>query len=207
MLSLTYEIRRSGLPGSNCDHDIYNVIDALAEQPVDLPLARLRRTWRLRRYLVPAASLRRLPPYRGHRQVRRRTAMGHGKSAKSGGLVFGICNGFEILCESGHAFPARLMRNAGAQALHLQAGPFPHRDNRFPLHPWHRARPRPADAHRPHGRQRILRPRDARNVEGAGSHRSSAMPRHRARSPLRPIPMAHWTTLQACSAKAGTSSA
>jgi phosphoribosylformylglycinamidine synthase len=35
-----------------------------------------------------------------------------GKFAKSGGLVLGICNGFQILCESG-LLPGALMRNIG----------------------------------------------------------------------------------------------
>ena len=34
------------------------------------------------------------------------------KFAAEGGLVFGICNGFQILCESG-LLPGALMRNAG----------------------------------------------------------------------------------------------
>ena len=34
------------------------------------------------------------------------------KFAADGGLVFGICNGFQILCESG-LLPGALMRNAG----------------------------------------------------------------------------------------------
>ena len=38
--------------------------------------------------------------------------------AGRGGLVLGVCNGFQILCESG-LLPGVLMRNAGA-ALHLQ---------------------------------------------------------------------------------------
>jgi len=36
------------------------------------------------------------------------------KFARSGGLVLGICNGFQILCESG-LLPGALMRNAGLQ--------------------------------------------------------------------------------------------
>ena len=41
------------------------------------------------------------------------------KFAKSGGLVLGICNGFQILCEAG-LLPGALMRNA-RPTLHLQA--------------------------------------------------------------------------------------
>jgi phosphoribosylformylglycinamidine synthase subunit PurQ / glutaminase len=36
------------------------------------------------------------------------------KFAQSGGLVLGICNGFQILCESG-LLPGALVRNAGLQ--------------------------------------------------------------------------------------------
>jgi phosphoribosylformylglycinamidine synthase subunit PurQ / glutaminase len=35
-----------------------------------------------------------------------------GKFAAAGGLVLGICNGFQILCES-HLLPGALLRNAG----------------------------------------------------------------------------------------------
>jgi phosphoribosylformylglycinamidine synthase len=36
--------------------------------------------------------------------------------AKKGGNVFGVCNGFQILCES-HLLPGALLRNAGQQFL------------------------------------------------------------------------------------------
>ena len=43
--------------------------------------------------------------------------------AESGGLVLGICNGFQILCEAG-LLPGALMRNAGqryiCRQLHLR---------------------------------------------------------------------------------------
>ena len=38
------------------------------------------------------------------------------KFAQSGGLVLGICNGFQILCESG-LLPGALVRNAGLQFI------------------------------------------------------------------------------------------
>ena len=55
------------------------------------------------------------------------------KFAASGGLVMGICNGFQILCESG-LLPGALMRNAGqryiCRHLHLRTettdSPFTH---------------------------------------------------------------------------------
>jgi len=39
-----------------------------------------------------------------------------GKFASSGGLVIGICNGFQILCEAG-LLPGALMRNAGLKYI------------------------------------------------------------------------------------------
>ena len=45
------------------------------------------------------------------------------KFADSGGLVLGICNGFQILCES-HMLPGALLRNAGlkyiCRSIHLR---------------------------------------------------------------------------------------
>jgi phosphoribosylformylglycinamidine synthase len=38
------------------------------------------------------------------------------KFAKSGGLVLGICNGFQILCEAG-LLPGAMMRNAGLRFI------------------------------------------------------------------------------------------
>src|SRR3970282_871740 len=38
------------------------------------------------------------------------------KFAQSGGLVLGICNGFQILCEAG-LLPGALVRNAGPQFI------------------------------------------------------------------------------------------
>jgi phosphoribosylformylglycinamidine synthase subunit PurQ / glutaminase len=59
---------------------------------------------------------------------------GVGKFAGSGGLVLGICNGFQVLCESG-LLPGALVRNAGlqfvCQPVHLRVEetdtPFTHR--------------------------------------------------------------------------------
>ena len=39
-----------------------------------------------------------------------------GKFAAAGGLVLGICNGFQILCES-HLLPGALLRNAGLKYI------------------------------------------------------------------------------------------
>ena len=53
--------------------------------------------------------------------------------ADKGGLVLGVCNGFQILCEAG-LLPGVLMRNAAAQ-IHLQGRPSAGRALRHPVHP------------------------------------------------------------------------
>ena len=78
------------------------------------------------------------------------------KFADGGGLVLGICNGFQILCESG-LLPGALMRNVGlkyvCKPVHVRvenaATPFTNacRTGRSADHPY-----------RPHGGQLLLRP-------------------------------------------------
>src|SRR5580698_4920071 len=98
-------------PGSNCDHDTHQVIRTLTQQPLtDLWLASedLRGCDAV---LVPGGL--------AYGDYLRTGAMAKfapvmqsvARFAKSGGLVLGICNGFQILCEAG-LLPGALMRNA-----------------------------------------------------------------------------------------------
>jgi len=97
-------------PGSNCDHDAYHVVSKHVGQPVDF-------VWHketdLRGYdavIIPggfsygdylrAGALARFSPVM--------TAIRD--FAAEGKFVFGICNGFQILCEAG-LLPGVLMRN------------------------------------------------------------------------------------------------
>jgi len=120
-------------PGSNCDHDTYNVIDALAKQPVTF-------LWHASEDLESCDAIL-VPGGFAYGDYLRTGAIAKfapimqsvTKFANSGGLVMGICNGFQILCESG-LLPGALMRNAGqryiCKQLHLRTetadSPFTH---------------------------------------------------------------------------------
>lgn len=99
-------------PGSNCDHDAYHVISKHVGQPVDFIWHREESVagydaviipggFSYGDYLRPGALARFSPVMKAVR-----------KFAEDGGFVFGICNGFQILCESG-LLPGVLLRNIG----------------------------------------------------------------------------------------------
>jgi phosphoribosylformylglycinamidine synthase subunit PurQ / glutaminase len=103
-------------PGSNCDHDTYHVISDLAKQPVtflwhDSPslencdVILVPGGFAFGDYLRTGAIARFSPVMQSVK-----------KFAADGGLVLGICNGFQILCEAG-LLPGALMRNAGLKYI------------------------------------------------------------------------------------------
>jgi phosphoribosylformylglycinamidine synthase subunit PurQ / glutaminase len=103
-------------PGSNCDHDAYHVIAGLARQPVTFlwhDSASLEGCdailvpggFAYGDYLRTGAIARFSPVMQSVKQF-----------AAEGGLVLGICNGFQILCESG-LLPGALLRNAGLKYI------------------------------------------------------------------------------------------
>lgn len=97
-------------PGSNCDHDTYNVIDALAHQPVTYLWHASEDLQGCDAILIPGGfaygdylrtgAIARFAPVM--QAVKR--------FAAAGAPVMGICNGFQILCEAG-MLPGALMRN------------------------------------------------------------------------------------------------
>ncbi len=99
-------------PGSNCDHDAYHVISKHVGQPVDFIWHKETDLSRFDAIIVPggfsygdylrAGALARFSPVMD--SIR--------NFASDGGFVFGICNGFQILCEAG-LLPGALRRNAG----------------------------------------------------------------------------------------------
>ena len=103
-------------PGSNCDHDTYNVIETIAHQPVTFLWHDSEDLQGVDAVLVPGGfaygdylrtgAIARFSPVMGAVQ----------KFAASGGLVLGICNGFQILTEAG-LLPGALMRNAGLKYI------------------------------------------------------------------------------------------
>lgn len=99
-------------PGSNCDHDAFWAIQHVARQPVTFLWHESHDLENCDAIIVPGGfaygdylrtgAIAKFSPVM--ESVR--------KFAASGGPVLGICNGFQILCESG-LLPGALMRNVG----------------------------------------------------------------------------------------------
>ncbi|MGA1989069.1 MAG: phosphoribosylformylglycinamidine synthase subunit PurQ [Candidatus Sulfotelmatobacter sp.] len=99
-------------PGSNCDHDAFWTIQQVAKQPVTSLWHESHDLENCDAIIVPGGfafgdylrtgAIAKFSPVM--ESVR--------KFADGGGLVLGICNGFQILCESG-LLPGALMRNVG----------------------------------------------------------------------------------------------
>ena len=97
-------------PGSNCDHDAYHVLSKHVGQPVDFIWHKQTDLSGYDALIVPggfsygdylrAGALARFSPVM--------TAVK--EFAAGGKFVFGVCNGFQILCEAG-LLPGALMRN------------------------------------------------------------------------------------------------
>jgi phosphoribosylformylglycinamidine synthase I len=103
-------------PGSNCDHDTYNVIAEIAHEPVTFLWHDSEDLAGVDAVLVPGGF--------AYGDYLRTGAIAHfspvmqavKRFADGGGLVLGICNGFQILTESG-LLPGALMRNAGLKYI------------------------------------------------------------------------------------------
>ena len=103
-------------PGSNCDHDAYYALGEVLHQPVELIWHQSEQVAGFDAIILPGGfsygdylrtgAIARFSPVM--RAVER--------FAKAGGLVLGICNGFQILCEAG-LLPGALMRNAGLRFI------------------------------------------------------------------------------------------
>ena len=99
-------------PGSNCDHDAFWTIETVIKQPVTFLWHESHDLENCDAIIVPGGfaygdylrtgAIAKFSPVM--ESVR--------KFADAGGLVLGICNGFQILCEAG-LLPGALMRNAG----------------------------------------------------------------------------------------------
>lgn len=97
-------------PGSNCDHDTYHVISKVIGQPVDFIWHKDEEIDRFDAIILPggfsygdylrSGAIARFSPVM--REIK--------EFARQGGLVLGVCNGFQILCEAG-LLPGALLRN------------------------------------------------------------------------------------------------
>jgi phosphoribosylformylglycinamidine synthase I len=102
-------------PGSNCDQDCMRALSALG--------ASSQRVWHTESAL-PDVDVVVLPGGFAHGDYLRTGAIARfspvmdavSKHAEAGGLVIGICNGFQILCEAG-MLPGALRKNAGLKFL------------------------------------------------------------------------------------------
>jgi len=103
-------------PGSNCDHDTYNVIAEVAHQPVTFLWHDSEDLAGVDAVLVPGGFA--YGDYLRTGAIARFSPVMQSvkKFAAGGGLVLGICNGFQILTESG-LLPGALMRNAGLKYI------------------------------------------------------------------------------------------
>ena len=103
-------------PGSNCDHDAFYAIGYVLHKPVEF-------IWHQSEDLANCDAII-LPGGFAHGDYLRTGAIARfspvmksvEKFAKSGGMVLGICNGFQILLEAG-LLPGAVMRNSGLRYI------------------------------------------------------------------------------------------
>jgi phosphoribosylformylglycinamidine synthase I len=103
-------------PGSNCDHDAYHALGQVLHQPVEFIWHQSEQVAGFDAIVLPGGfsygdylrtgAIARFSP------VMRAVE----KFARAGGMVLGICNGFQILCEAG-MLPGVLTRNAGLRFI------------------------------------------------------------------------------------------
>jgi phosphoribosylformylglycinamidine synthase subunit PurQ / glutaminase len=103
-------------PGSNCDHDAFYAIGNVLKKPVEF-------IWHQSEDLANCEAII-LPGGFAHGDYLRTGAIARfspvmksvEKFASSGGMVLGVCNGFQILCEAG-LLPGAMMRNSGLRYI------------------------------------------------------------------------------------------
>jgi phosphoribosylformylglycinamidine synthase I len=103
-------------PGSNCDHDALHAATEVLHQPAEF-------IWHQSQDLTGFDAVI-LPGGFSYGDYLRTGAIARfspvmnaiARFARSGGLVLGICNGFQILCEAG-LLPGALMRNKGLRFI------------------------------------------------------------------------------------------
>ena len=99
-------------PGSNCDHDAYHVAKGVLGQEAQFVWHKEDSIGDADVVVVPGGFS--YGDYLRSGAIARFSPVMNDvvRFARDGGLVFGICNGFQILCEVG-LLPGALMRNAG----------------------------------------------------------------------------------------------
>ena len=103
-------------PGSNCDHDAFYAIGNVLQKPVEF-------IWHQSQDLANCDAII-LPGGFAYGDYLRTGAIARfspvmktvEKFAASGGIVLGICNGFQVLCEAG-LLPGAMIRNSGLRYI------------------------------------------------------------------------------------------
>ncbi len=98
-------------PGSNCDHDAYHVAKHIIDQEARFIWHKEESLGNVDVVVIPGGFS--YGDYLRSGAIARFSPIMQDvvRFANKGGLVFGICNGFQILCEAG-LLPGALMRNA-----------------------------------------------------------------------------------------------
>jgi phosphoribosylformylglycinamidine synthase len=98
-------------PGSNCDHDAYNVLKHVFKQDTEFLWHKDLSVGDRNVVIVPGGFS--YGDYLRCGAIARFSSIMKAvvKLANNGGVVIGICNGFQILCEAG-LLPGALMRNS-----------------------------------------------------------------------------------------------
>src|SRR5277367_4750879 len=103
-------------PGSNCDDDAYHAIGSVIGQSVEFIWHQSEKVSGFDAIILPGGfaygDYLRTGAIASFSPVMKAV----GRFAKSGGLVLGICNGFQILLEAG-LLPGAMMRNKGLRFL------------------------------------------------------------------------------------------
>jgi phosphoribosylformylglycinamidine synthase subunit PurQ / glutaminase len=103
-------------PGSNCDHDAYHAIGHVLQKPVEFIWHQSEELHNCNAIILPGGfsygdylrtgAIARFSPVMKSVE----------KFANSGGLVLGVCNGFQILLEAG-LLPGAMTRNSGLRFI------------------------------------------------------------------------------------------
>jgi phosphoribosylformylglycinamidine synthase subunit PurQ / glutaminase len=103
-------------PGSNCDHDAYYTVQAVLREPVTFLWHESHDLENCDVVIVPGGFA--YGDYLRTGAIAKFSPVMDAVAgfAAGGGLVLGICNGFQILCEAG-LLPGALLRNAGLKYI------------------------------------------------------------------------------------------
>jgi phosphoribosylformylglycinamidine synthase I len=103
-------------PGSNCDHDAFYAIGNVLQKPVEFIWHQSENLANCDAVILPGGFA--FGDYLRTGAIARFSPVMKSveKFAKTGGMVLGICNGFQILCEAG-LLPGAMMRNSGLRYI------------------------------------------------------------------------------------------